>query len=639
MKYRLVYFIVLLKFLFLSQQISAQDNSIRDFIDAENYQKAISVILLNGTIENLNESRLENLGYCYIMTREYDKAEEIYAKLVDTKKPTAENLKYYAEVLLINQKYEMAKDNFIRCRELNLSDKQIQLKIASCDSLNLWKNQKSRFLIENFSGINTSADEMCAVSTSSALVFLSNRYNGMNANDSLNKDISSLFIIKDFKALNVDMINPKATEINVGHLNKFCVAKKQLCTSFCYSKERNIYAFALKQVHRNMQDFSLGNSQIMFDGTMDESINNLVAFKWEGMPSEINISQPGFAKNGKRLYFSSDMPGGFGGMDLYYSDLVNEVWTTPKNLGENVNTPFDELSPVISGDTLLYYSSNGLPGYGNFDVYCSAINNDSFGKSVNLKAPINSTGDELYFQPNMGKSALLSSNRFSMGKGGYDIYVVNPQIRDDHKDDNLVQPVAKRVFDIQNYQQPFILFKLNEALVDKNYDQSLEALADSMKLFNDLKVTILGYTDILGSPVFNTKLSEARAKAVADKLLKLGVPESQISYKGMGISKEEKIQGIRYTVILKTLKSPDYTDKLSKMMSNKYDIIVLPNGNSFSYGVGDFDNMQDAENFLKKIDTRYFSQSHVGAFYFGKCLTKYSTSINRRVDLKLSKFE
>lgn len=639
MKYFLISFFVFFKLLFIGEQVNAQDNSIREIINAQNYQKAIDVILLNGDVENLDKTLLENLGYCYIMTREYNKAEDIYAKLIATKKPTAENLKYYAEILFANKKYEKAKDNFIRFRELNLLDKQIQLKIASCDSLISWNTQDPQFLIKPFSATNNQSDVMSSVSISSTPVFLSNGNNQVIPIDSLKNEVSSPYVLNDFNVSNINLFDSKTPENVVARINNSRLAEKYWCTSFSYSKERNVHAFALKEIHRNMHEFSLGKSLIMFDGGVNEPVNNLVAFKWEGMPSGINISQPGFAKNGLRLYFSSDMPGGFGGMDLYYSDLGNNAWTTPKNLGENINTAFDELSPAISGDTLLYYSSNGLPGYGNFDVYCSIINNDSFEKSVNMKAPINSSGNEIYFQPNIGKSALFKSNRSSMGKEAYDVYVAYPKISDDPKIDSLIQPVTKRVFDIENYNQPFVLFEINEAIVDTNYDQSLEALADSLKLFNDLHVEVLGYTDTLGTTDFNNQLSVARAKAVADKLLSFGAPESQISYKGKGVTKNGTIQGIRYTIILKTLKSPDYKEYFSKKMKGKYDIIVLPNGKTFSYCIGDFDNMQEAENFLKEINSGHRSRAHVGAFYFGKCLTKYNASINRRVDLILSKSE
>lgn len=639
MRFCLVCFIIFVKILFFPQQISAQENSINDFINVRNYDKAIEVILLKGSVENLNEMFLEKLGYCYIMTRQYIKAEEVYAKLVDTKNPSIENLKYYAETLMINLKYDKAKEYLNRCRESNHTDKQIEIKIASCDSLKLWQNLESGSLIRNFAAINTQYDEMCAYSTPSDFVYLTTRETELSAKEPRNFITASQFIVKGFKPSQIDSSKTVTTENIVSQLNKSHIAKEYWCSSFSFCKERNLYAFALKKIQRWTHDISLGNSMIVFDGLEDGSIDSLMVFKWDGMPANINISQPGFAKNGTRLYFSSDMPGGYGGMDLYYSDLVMDVWTKPKNLGGTVNTPFDELSPTIIGDTILYFSSNGLPGYGNFDVYCSVIHSDNFEKPINMKAPINSIGDELYFQPDFGNNWFLTSNRSPIGKGGYDVYFVNRPCSDEPKDDHFPPIASKRELNIQNYKLPFLLFNFDEAIIDENYDESLKNLADTLKLFNDIKLTILGHTDNLGSIDYNLKLSESRAKAVADKLISRGVSESQISYKGMGVSEDNRIDDIRYTVILKTLKSSDYTEWVKEKLDNKHDVFVLSNGKYVSYCIGNFENAEDAAKLLQKINSGYFSKSHVGAFYFGRCLPKYNASINRRVDLRLRKSE
>ncbi len=637
MKYYLICFLTLFTFLLCSPQISAQENSIGDFIQAGNYQKAIDIILMKGNVENLQDADLESLGYCYVMTREYDKAESVYSKLVSNKKSTVENIRYYAEILFINKKYDLAREKFVQCLESKPTDNFIQIKIASCDSLKLWQNKNNRYLISNFSGINTAADEMCALSTTNNLLYLSNRKNEVTAKDPINYNILAPFTVKNYDVSTFNVLGSVSEDKYISVSNKSYISEKYWCSAIAYCKERNLNAYALKTIHKSMQDFSLDNSVIMFDNPENNSIDDLILFKWAGMPENINVSQPGFAKNGKRLYFSSDMPGGQGGMDLYYSDLVNDVWSKPVNLGENVNTAFDEISPVISGDTILFFSSNGLPGYGNFDVYNCKISTNSFGKSVNMKFPINSTGDDFYYNPNYGENSLLTSNRSSMGKGGYDIYVINLPTIVIPKDTVVKLPIAQRVLDIKNYKLPFVLFDLNNSDLDKNYEQSLKNLADTLKLFNDVKLDILGYTDVLGNNEQNLELSAARAKSVAEKLISYGVSSSQLSYKGMGIAEIKEIEDIKITVILGTITSPNEAEWFNKMLNNKSEVMVMPNGKYFSYCVGDFDNLQDAEKLANELKSSYFSNSYVGYFYFGKCLPKYSASINRRVDLILSK--
>ena len=78
-----------------------------------------------------------------------------------------------------------------------------------------------------------------------------------------------------------------------------------------------------------------------------------------------SVTHPALSKNGDTLYFASDMPGGFGGIDVYYSILIQGSWTPPLNLGALINTLGDEQFPYH--DNTLYLSSNGHPGIGGFD--------------------------------------------------------------------------------------------------------------------------------------------------------------------------------------------------------------------------------------------------------------------------------
>lgn len=639
MRFYFVFMVSLFSILLFSSQISAQENAINDFIDARNYDKAIEVILLNGNIEALNNTCLEKLGYCYIMTRQYDKAEVVYAKLVDTKKPSIQNLKYYAETLMINFKFDKAKEWLNRSRESSSKDKLIEIKIASCDSLKIWNKQETDYQIRNFSTINTQFDEMCANFTTTDFVYLTTRETQLSDKEPRNFITASQFVIKGYNLSMVDTTNLEMSEKTVSVLNKANIANEYWCSSFDYCKQQNLFAFALKKIQRWTHDLSLGNSIIVFDGLEDRSIDSLTVFKWEGMPSNINISQPCFAKNGTRLYFSSDMSGGYGGLDLYYSDIEMGKWTKPENLGEKVNSPFDEISPAISGDTLLYFSSNGHPGYGNFDVFCSVIHSNIFDKPINMKAPINSIGDDLYFRHINDTYGLLTSDRSPNGKGGYDVYFVNnisntkvPEIIDSLSD-------TIKTLNVSTYKLPFILFDFDQAIIDKNYDEALKNLSDTLKLYEDLKLNIMGHTDNVGSVQYNLKLSELRAKAIAERLISLGVSESKITYKGLGISEDERIENIKYTVVLNTLNSSDYIQWFKEKLAPQMDVFVIPNGNKFSYCVGNFENIKDAEVLLQNMKAGSFSKSHIGTFYFGKYIANYKTSINRRVDLKLSKFE
>jgi len=141
--------------------------------------------------------------------------------------------------------------------------------------------------------------------------------------------------------------------------------------------------------------------------------------------SEYWESQPAISPDGRTLYFISNRPGGSGGYDIWKSTITDDAkWGPAINLGPEVNTPFDENTPFLHADgKTLYFSSDGLPGFGNKDIYYSRLDeNGKFKKPINLGFPINSFEDESGLIVSAdGNSGMFSSN-LKDGFGGQDIY-------------------------------------------------------------------------------------------------------------------------------------------------------------------------------------------------------------------------
>lgn len=142
---------------------------------------------------------------------------------------------------------------------------------------------------------------------------------------------------------------------------------------------------------------------------------------------EYSLGHAALSKNGQLLYFASDMPGGFGKTDIWYSELqADGSWGKPVNCGSEINTKEEEAFPTAGPYGELYYSSKGRIGMGGYDIYSSRGEKASWSKPQDLKYPMNSTSDDFYFISNDGKTGYFSSNREG-GAGDDDIYSFNDQ--------------------------------------------------------------------------------------------------------------------------------------------------------------------------------------------------------------------
>ena len=125
--------------------------------------------------------------------------------------------------------------------------------------------------------------------------------------------------------------------------------------------------------------------------------------------------------SGTEMIFSSNMPGGFGGSDLWYTKSEGSGWSTPINLGPEINTGGEEVFPYYGKGDTLYFASSGLPGLGGLDIYKTSGSLGSFSIPENLGAPFNSPYDDFGLITKGGNEGYLTSNRPN-GIGDDDIY-------------------------------------------------------------------------------------------------------------------------------------------------------------------------------------------------------------------------
>lgn len=178
----------------------------------------------------------------------------------------------------------------------------------------------------------------------------------------------------------------------------------------------------LKKGRLDANGDGLSNMQILKGSILDNELINVAPLSFNS--TEYSCGHPALSPDGKYLYFTSNMPGGYGESDLYVVELGadGDALTPPKNLGPNINTKGREMFPYVD-DNILYFASDGHYGLGGLDVFSTVIRSrDSYALPQNMGPPINGNMDDFSLVWNGDKgNGYYSSNRFG-GVGDDDIY-------------------------------------------------------------------------------------------------------------------------------------------------------------------------------------------------------------------------
>ena len=191
-------------------------------------------------------------------------------------------------------------------------------------------------------------------------------------------------------------------------------------------------------------------------------------------------SQPSLSADGRILYFISDRRGGIGGRDIYYSRKKEDGrWAPCENMGQPVNTPFDEISPFIhvNGRTL-FYATNGKPGFGGYDIFKSERNNGKWELPENFGSPVNDHEDQF--------SLFITAD----GTRGY--Y--------SHEDGRIEN--SARLYEITIPEELQIVYRSNfvkGVVKDRKTNAPLKARVELINLKNDELISVVESDSINGS--------------------------------------------------------------------------------------------------------------------------------------------
>lgn len=263
-----------------------------------------------------------------------------------------------------------------------------------------------------------------------------------------------------------------------------------------------------------------------------------------------SYAHPTFFNDGKSLMFSSDRPGGQGGMDLYMThwNEATQKWGEPINMGVSVNTEGDEIYPRIA-EGVLYFSSNGHEGFGGYDIYRVSFGHNLVlpGSLLHFPYPINTTYNDfgIYYNDNAGY--FISDRRGIDGKD--DIYVFDNTISALNSSSavgvsaeysamrgNLNQISGMKASNTHTFEKEllvtptYVIPQQGEVMLSLYFDFNHDKLdMESVSKLNELlqnpgfheitEISVIGYADEFGSDNYNKNLSERRAQSVAKFLI------------------------------------------------------------------------------------------------------------------------
>ncbi len=419
----------------------------------------------------------QKLADCYRFINDSEGSEKAYATVLAFPDADVINYKYYADALKLNGKFEEAKKNYMLYGEKLPEKLDEATSLAnSADVARMWaENPDPSVRIENVATLNSENSDFSPVFYKDDLVFTSDRW-FVKSTENKKKEVVYGWTGNPYLKLY------QATKFNDG----FTVA---------VMPELN------QEFHTGLAVFTDNADTVYFTVTESKKRKNkenltflkkkiYVAYKmglnWSD-PKPIllsndkySIQHPALSPNGDILYFASDMPGGFGGMDIYASQKqADGSWGTPVNCGPNINGPEPDVFPVVRKDGTFYFSSKGHVGMGGLDIFTAKGSYDKFGMVENLKAPINSSYDDFGIIFTDDLNGYLSSNRKG-GMGLDDIYA----------------------FKIDSPQEKPLLFAVEGEVIDKSTGASLsnvEVILFNKKTNQQLRTV----SDMQGKFLFN----------------------------------------------------------------------------------------------------------------------------------------
>jgi len=544
---------------------------------------------------------LFRIGECYRILGDARSAELWYKKAEREDYQDPILFLRYGQMMLINEKYEEAEEQFKKYRDLVPDDPRGSVGIESCQAALLWIDNPTGYIVENVRYFNSRQRDFSPAYVSddyNEIFFTSTREDatGNATHGATGQNFADLF------ASSMDRKGKWSIPVPVESLNsEFEDGTPNISSDFS-----TLY-FTRCMKGKNQQLGCQILSSSASAGKWGEAKVEL-----EALGDSVSTAHPAISPDGLTLYFVSDMPGGLGENDIWKVSRDSEggSWGSPVNLGEEINTPGNELYPFVHADGALYFSSDSRVGLGGLDIYRATKDETNSWRLENMKPPINSPEDDfgIVFEEEVERGFFSSSRK---GRGNDEIFSfvlpplefsVTGVVKDERNDDILQNSTVKSVGSdgitvetntgeegtfkfmlkpgtdyvfiasqpgylngkerestrgldqSRDFEVTIYLASITQVIELPNifYDfakwdlrpESMVSLDNLVETLNDnpnVTIELMSHTDSRGTPADNQELSQKRAQSVVDYLISKGIAADRLQAQGYGESQPKVV--------------------------------------------------------------------------------------------------
>ncbi len=425
-------------------QKKPKDSRAQAAFDAGEYYTAIDLYkdAYNKVDKEQKTAIFFKVGECYRIIGDARSATLWYSKAIREDYQDPIIFLRNGQMLLVNEQYADAEADFKKYKELVPDDPRGDIGFESCQAAIVWTENPTGYIIENMKVFNSRERDFSPAYVSesySEVYFTSTRdeSSGDETHGATGQSFADMF------STTMDRKGKWSVPVPVESLNSE-FEDGTPCISSDFSK---IYFTRCKKGKNQQLGCQILKSKSDGEGWQEATV------VFEALGDSISTAHPAISPDDNILYFVSDMPGGLGENDIWKVTLNDGQWGEPENLGEEINTPGNDLYPYVHPDGTLYFSSDSRVGLGGLDIYKAKIDETGGWMVENMRPPINSPEDDfgIVFEADLERGFFSSSRK---GKGNDEIFsfvlpplefAVNGVVKDERTDQVLPGSKVKSV--------------------------------------------------------------------------------------------------------------------------------------------------------------------------------------------------